>query len=342
LQYLADRDSCRILLTKYLHEGFKSEQGANSLNNILYGAISLADLLIRQQKETYLISKVFGVICSALIYIPDQTIKYTNSEGNFSTLMGQMVMSKQHFLTQYDRRLLSLALMSIFRLKVQQGQIDNDALRWFETAILTLHVQRVEEDLKGSKSAYHITKDKRKKLFKETRSEEDKQDIKLYNMIIGRGIDLDKLLEDDEPSSIKNEEDDMLHDILKYVDSAKLTANRSVHKLHSPINQVDEFSEFQKIFADFRLLLGERLGPQVLDRISSIARECLNGVLKSYKLKPHAVAETLEEGLPGVAQQTQAPRKIAKLKDRLLIAGQSQQQASIPIPQNQLYSPQLN
>jgi hypothetical protein len=309
---------------------------------MLSGAISLADLLIKQQKETYLISKVFGVICSALIYVPDQTIKYINSEGNFSTLMGQMMASKQLFLTQYDRRLLSLAFMSVFRLKVQQGQIDNDALRWFETAILTLHVQRVEEDLKGSKTAAHISKDKRKKLFKETRSEEDKQDIKLYNMIIGRGIDLDKLLQDDEPSSIKNEEDDIFHDILNYVDNARLSANRSVHKLHSPINQVDEFSEFQKIFADFRLLLGDRIGPQVLDRISSIARECLNGVLKSSKLKPHPPNESIVEGLPGMAQVTQAPRKIAKLKERQQLPGQEQPPGSNPMEPNLLYAPQLN
>lgn len=261
-------------------------------------------------------SKVFGVICSALIFLPNQTIGFINSVGNFSSLMKTMVSCRNVFLTQYDRRLLSLALLSIFRLKVQQEEIDEDALKWFETTILILHVQRLEEEIKGLKAASLHTKDKRKKLFKETKSDEEKRDFTLYNMIIGRGIDLDKLLEDDEPSPNNNDADDILQDLINYVDSAKLSAQRSVHKLQSPLNKVDEFVEFQKIFSDFKLLLGVSLEPQVLERISSIARECLVGVLKSHKLTFGANSQQTIEGVPTLADQPNAPRKIAKLKER--------------------------
>lgn len=310
---------------------------------ILSSFITLAELFIEQQSASYLISKVFGVICSALIYLPTQSISYISQVGDFSALMKQMVGHKDYFLTPYDRRLLCLAFLSAFRLKVQEGQIDEDALKWFEVSILTLHVQRVEEDIKGVQTANSQTKDKRKKLFKETRSEEDKQDIKLYNMIVGRGIDLDKLLSDDEPGDGQNDDDDIMGDMLRYMNSAKLSANRSVHKLQSPLNQVDEFAEFQKIFADFRLLLGDRLGPQVLDRISSIARECLKGVLKSHKLKFATGAEILVEGKPSLGEQPQAARKIAKLKARVsgaqpeLQLGEGMQPAS-----GGLFAPQLN
>lgn len=297
---------------------------------ILSSFVSLAELFIEQQSASYLISKVFGVICSGLIYLPMQTISYITQVGNFSSLMKQIVNHQEHFLTPYDRRLLCLAFLSAFRLKVQESQIDEDALKWFEAAILTLHVQRVEEDIKGAQSSQSYTKDKRKKLFKETRSEEDKQDMKLYNMIVGRGIDLDKLLSDDESTNPQTADDELMGDMLRYMNSAKLSANRSVHKLQSPLNKVDEFGEFQKIFADFRTLLGLQLGPLVLDRISSIARECLAGVLKSQKMRfggnggvgvgggeGTSAPAGVQVSAGGVGDEPQAARKIAKLKVRV-------------------------
>lgn len=250
--------------------------------------------------DAYLYSRLYGVFCSAFVYAPAQGISYLVNKGVFEQFIRSLIAKQNAFITNYDRRLLILALISVFKEKLKQEQLDEIALNCLEAAILCLHVQRMEEDMRLTSTGPSIGKSKGDKK-KAPLNDIEKQDIAVYNFVKGKTYNLAEILMDDED----NKPDD---EILDFLVSKNREAQRSIQELESPIKSTDEFNEFRIVYSEVKNFFQEKLNPMILERISSSAKIVLPGVLQCQKVS--TVINTKND-------LDVLPRKIVKVKPRV-------------------------
>lgn len=250
--------------------------------------------------DSYLWSRLYGVFCSSFLFNPTQGISFLVKKGIFDKFIRSLVSKQNSFITNYDRRLLILSLMSVFKEKLKQEQLDEIALICFETAILCLHVQRMEEDLKLTSNGPSIGKgkgDKKKAAVNET----EKQDIAVYNFIKGRTYNLAEILMDDEDTKSPDDE------IMEFLVGTGREAQKSIQDIESPIKGQDEFVQFRSMYLEIKDFFQEKLNPLILEKISSSAKLVLPGVLQSQKISTVINNKNETDVLP---------RKIVKVRQR--------------------------
>lgn len=219
--------------------------------------------------------------------------------------MKSLMLKADSFVTSYDRRLLILALIYVFKEKLKQQQLDETAMNCLECAILQLHVQRMEEERKlaPETSTTNHTKGKSGTGSKrEPLNDIERQDIAVYNLVKGKTYNLCEVLMDDDEDSKQNDE------ILDFLVSASRTAQRSIQYLISPVKDVDEFSEFSSMFAEMKGFFQEKVYPLIVEKLSSSARLVLPGILQCKK-----VSTITNEKQNDVEIM---PRKIVKVKTK--------------------------
>ena len=135
---------CAQLVIHYLH---MHARGTDLIGTLL---VKTADLLkaVKLASDSYIYCRIYGIFCSAFIYMPIESISFLVNQNSFEELHKQLVNHSNNFTTTYDRRLFVLSMISVFREKLKQAQVDDIAIASLDNAILGLHVQRMEEDMK--------------------------------------------------------------------------------------------------------------------------------------------------------------------------------------------------
>lgn len=255
----------------------------------------------RALAKSYLVGRAYGVFCSGIYYAPVRTISFLVKKNCLEAFVRKMISRRDAFLSYLDKRLLIAGLIGIFKLKCQEGQFDEFSLECLDSSILWLHVQRMEEEAR----LIHKTQQRRKGAGSEKLSLTEQQDINVYNYIQGKMYNIDKILAEDEMMKEEQNEDD---EIMEFMLSHKREAQQSIRDLHSPAKQIDEFHEFQTMFAELRQLAGSKLKEQVLMGLSSSAQLVLEGILQCRKVLTEVDETTHENSV--------LPRKIMKVKKR--------------------------
>jgi hypothetical protein len=254
--------------------------------------------------DSFLFSRLYGVFCSAFVYLPEYGINCLVKKGLFDQFMKALMSRANSFTTTYDRRLFILAMLSVFKLKLKQEQIDEIAIGCLESAVLHLHVQRMEEEKKLSGDTIKTNHTKGAISRKGPLNDTDRQDIAVYNMTKGKSYNLSEVLMDDEDG----EQDE----IMEFLVSANREAQRSIQNLSSPIKEIDEFNEFSTMFVELKNFFQEKLNSLIVDKLTSSAKIVLPGILQCKK-----ISTVTNEKLNEVEVM---PRKIVKVRPRAMQA----------------------
>ena len=252
--------------------------------------------------DSFLFSRLYGVFCSAFVYLPEYGINCLVKKGLFDQFMKALMSRANSFTTTYDRRLFILAMLSVFKLKLKQEQIDDIAIGCLESAVLHLHVQRMEEEKKLSGDTIKTNHTKGAISRKGPLNDTDRQDIAVYNMTKGKSYNLSEVLMDDEDG----EQDE----IMEFLVSANREAQRSIQNLSSPIKEIDEFNEFSTMFAELKNFFQEKLNSLIIDKLTSSAKIVLPGILQCKKISTVTNEKQNEVEV--------MPRKIVKVKPRAI------------------------
>lgn len=269
--------------------------------NLLDHVASLAESL-GVSSDSFLYSRLYGVFCSGFIYLPELTIGYLEKRQVLGDFLRTMNNKSNSFVTSYDRKLQILALLAIFKAKLRQETLDEIAVSCLDASILTLHVQRMEEDIKLSGNQKSLGKDDNTRGNRGPLNDSDKQDIAVYNMLKGKTYHLDQLLHDEADNKQESDE------ILEFMVGTDREAKRSLVNLKSKIMQIDEFREFVQMFAELKAFFREKLNQVIVEKLSSPARIVLPGILQCQKIE--TVVNEKQQNVDTM------PRKIVKVKAR--------------------------
>lgn len=266
------------------------------LLNPVYQLIGQVDV----SSDSFLYSRLYGVFCSAFIYLPVIGIQFLVKRGQFDKFMHSMISKAHTFVTTYDRRLFTLALISLFKEKVKQEQLDETAIACLDAAVLHLHIQRMEEQKKLA--ADHISSSHMKGAShkKGPLNDTERQDIAVYNLIKGKTYNLHHVLMDDSEEG--------QDEVMEFLVSPNRAAQKSIQSLSSPIKDADEFGEFNSMFAELKSFFKDRLTTLIVDKLSSSARLVLPGILQCKK-----ISTTVSDEKPDTEVM---PRRIVKVKAR--------------------------
>jgi hypothetical protein len=282
--------------------------------------------------DSYLQSRVLGVFCSAFLCLPQLTLRHIQSD--LESLIPYLQSKSLTFSTPLDRRLLILSLIRLFESLPSSPQ----SLSILDTAIQSLHVQRMEQELKvkdrpldknhglgantkpvigifgiiGPKNE-EMKVDKQLKTPKRELSEAEKQDLAAYNFIRGKVYGIDELLKD--PEDLENEADNPEDEILNFLLEDTRKAEKAIKNIASPIKDIDEFEQFKLLFANLKKLLGDKINSELVENLSSVSRLVLPGILQCQKIA------TMYAEDKQVAVEV-LPRKIVKVKRREPTQGQ--------------------
>ncbi len=195
--------------------------------------------------DSYLYSRLFGVFLSTFVYAPIAGIQFLVRQGRFEEIVKKISYRINSFVTVYDKKLLILGMISIFREKVRQQQLDTIAIDCLDLAIKGLHIQRIEEEIKfvGNNKSHRKTRDDG---FKTQLSQIEKEDQSAYNLIKGRNYELTHILEEQIPGE-ENE------DILTFMLSDTREAEKTICDISSPVNQIDEFAVFKQLIIELKV-----------------------------------------------------------------------------------------
>ena len=191
---------------------------------------------------------------SAFIYIPIPAITFLVQRNGFDDMIMSIVQRLNCFITSYDRKLLILGLISIFKEKIKQEQLDKIAITCLDYSIQALHVQRMDEEIKFTNKQKMLKTKENRIPQKETLSQMEKEDICAYNLIKGKAYQLDQILED------SGNEDNGDDEILTYMVSDTREAERSVESILTPLKAVDEFKYFKDMIDQMKVLYCKFLG----------------------------------------------------------------------------------
>lgn len=200
--------------------------------------------------DSYLYSRLYGVFLSAFVFAPAAGIQFLVRQGRFEEVLKNLSYKINSFVTVYDKKLLVLGMISIFREKVRQQQLDGLAIDALDLAIKALHVQRIEEELKFVGGAVSEKSKKQQHGFKTQLSQTEREDQNAYNLIKGRNYDLSLILEDPSPGDAPGADSE---DILAFMLSDTREADRSIADIASPVNQIDEFSVFKQLMIELKV-----------------------------------------------------------------------------------------
>lgn len=257
---------------------------------------------LRVSADSFLYSRLYGIYCSGFIYLPEITIGYLEKRQALDSFLKTLVARTNCFVTGYDRKLQILAVLAVFKVKLRAESLDATALACFDAAVLSLHVQRMEEDLKLSGQQKSLGREGKTEKSRHAPSEAERQDIAVYNLVKGKTYSLGQVLQEEVETKAESEE------ILEFLMGADREARKSLASIKSKVMEVDEFREFVQTFADLKAFFRERLNEVLLDKLSSAAKLVLPGVLQCQK-----VATVVNEKQHDVDA---LPRKIVKVKAR--------------------------
>ena len=198
-------------------------------------------------------------------------------------------------------------MISVFKLKVKQEQLDEIALGCMDTAILHLHIQRMDEEKKLAADNGFSNHTKGVNSKKGPINDTERQDIAVYNYVKGKTYNLNQVLMDDE--------DEGQDEIMEFLISGNRAAQKSIQYLCSPIKESDEFAEFSTVYGELRNFFQDRLNTLIVDKLSSSARLVLPGILQCKKVSTLTDAKQLDVEV--------MPRKIVKVKQRTTLQTQN-------------------
>lgn len=262
---------------------------------------SLAETL-KVAPDSFLFSRLYGIFCCGFMYLPEITITYLEKKQAFDGFLGALTSKSNCFVTGYDRKLQILAMIEVFKAKLRSERLDSTAITCLDAAVLGLHVQRMEEDLKLSNQQKSLGRDSKSDKSKGSANEIDKQDIAVYNMVKGKAYNLSKVLQEEADSPEEQEE------ILEFLMGSDRDAKRSLTNIKSKVMKIDEFKEFIQMFTELKGFFREKIGDAIVDKLSSAARVVLPGILQCQK-----IATVVNERQHDVDAM---PRKIVKVKAR--------------------------
>lgn len=282
------------------------------LNPYLRSQISEVEVLLEKVAElaenlnvasdSFLFSRLYGVFCSGFIYLPEITVGFLEKKQAFENFLKTLANKTNCFITSYDRKLQILAMLAIFKAKLRNEALDTTAISCLDTAILSLHVQRMEEDLKLSNQQKTLGREGKADHSKQPKNEGERQDIAVYNLVKGKTYNLGELLQEEADNKEESEE------ILEFLMGKDRVAKKSLENVKSKIMEVDEFKEFVQMFADLKAFFKEKLNEVLIEKLSSPAKLVLPGVLQCQK-----IATIIDEKQRDLDTM---PRKIVKVKAR--------------------------
>jgi hypothetical protein len=189
-----------------------------------------------------------GVYLSALYLEPVVTITFLVRTNFLDTLINLIVSKSAYFICEYDRKLLVLGLMSLFSAKFKEKQLDELAQKCLECSILTLHIQRIEQNKQAGFYKSRVIK-----------TSDETEELKLYSAIQERFKTMAELQEedfdDDEEfgTDPEDEGDKEEMEVLKALMSNKGKANISLKSFTSDLLKINEFEYFIAIFREVKV-----------------------------------------------------------------------------------------
>lgn len=214
---------------------------------MLYKAAAVR--ILENTGDTYFQARMLSIFLSGLYYAPAVTVQFLVKNNLFDTMIDRFVRLSAYFGHDYDRKILVLGLMSIFRLKISEQQLDEVAIRCLDFSVLNLHVQRVEQ---GKAIGYY-----KGKVLK---SEEDATDFQLYETIHRElhllaelpDNDMDDEYEMDDDSDYGENKEQM--EIYKALMTKKGKAGLSLKNFKSPVRTENEFQYFQTLIRELKVV----------------------------------------------------------------------------------------
>jgi hypothetical protein len=201
-----------------------------------------------EQLVNYYKARLMGVFLSAFYLQPVLTIRYLVHRGLLDQLVSLIISKSAYFISEYDRKLLVLGLSSLFSAKFKEQQLDDLALRCLECSILTLHVQRIEQNKQAGFYKSRVIK-----------TSDETDELKLYSAIQEKFKAMAEIYEeefddDDEFNSEPEDEADREEmEVLKALMSNKGKANISLKNFNSEILKANEFDFFINILKEVKV-----------------------------------------------------------------------------------------
>lgn len=201
-----------------------------------------------------------GVFLSALYLEPILSIRYLIQQQKLDLLVNMIISKSAYFICEYDRKLLVLGLASLFSVKFREQQLDDLAMKCLECSILTLHIQRIEQNKSAGFYKSRVIK-----------TSDETDELKLFSAIQDKFKQMAELTEedyedDDDFGTDPEEEDKEEMEVLKALMSNKGKANIPLKNFHSDVLKSNEFEYFLGILkhvkVDYSYL--ERLGARQL------------------------------------------------------------------------------
>jgi hypothetical protein len=270
---------------------------------MLYQAAALR--ILTNSGDTYFQARMLSIFLSGLYYAPAVTVKFLVKNNLFETMIDRFVKLGAYFSHDYDRKILVLGLMSIFRLKISEQQLDEVAIKCLDFSVLNLHIQRVEQ---GKAIGYY-----KGKVLK---SEEDATDYDLYETIHRElhllaelpDNDMDDDFEMDDDSDYGENKEQM--EIYKALMTKKGKAALSLKNFKSPVRAENEFQYFQQLIRELKVnffnqnTFGIDNLKKLVDRLSSQSQNAIQGIMLSQKIELKTKGE----------QPLEVARKVLKVK----------------------------
>jgi hypothetical protein len=252
-----------------------------------------------KQLQNYYKARLFGLFLSALYFNRVVAITYLVKTNTLEPLITSCVNKSAYFITDYDRKLLVLGLMSVFDEKFKGKQFDELAKQCLEFSILILHVQRIEQN--------KATGFYKSKVIK---SDDETQEVNLCEMITQKFKLLAGIADDDEASD--DEFDDEIDDdndveemeVLRSLMSSKGKAKISLKNFTSPIKNENEFDYFINILKQVKANLPPESFAKLLGELSEVSRTALHGISQCQTVNVFNHKN----------QKVDVARKIAKVK----------------------------
>jgi hypothetical protein len=245
-----------LTISQHLHAQLNEDQWKTIFNFSFSQLTNQPDNLLNYYK-----ARLMGVFLSAMYLEPILTIRYLIQQQKLEVLVNLIINKSAYFICDYDRKLLVLGLSSLFSVKFSEKQLDDLALKCLECSILTLHIQRIEQNKIAGFYKSRVIK-----------TSDETDELKLYSAIQDKFRQMAQMTEedyedDDEFGTDPEEEGDKEEmEVLKALMSNKGKASIALKSFNTEVLKANEFEYFVGILRHMKVGLSYlgSLGPRKL------------------------------------------------------------------------------